>query len=158
VCVIKLKSYYTYLDYIRLLKNFKEVEFKTSYTINVNYTKGNSIIYTNKRECFNCFYYLDKSHLLQIKYTDVLYDSLYLNILEHEYKDTFNDGDFKWHRSDYKFEMLPDFIYFYYYRKLVRKIKTANTIKVKDVREYNERVNQFIQIKSREDNLELLLN
>lgn len=156
--VVKVKGYGTYLNYLRLLRNFKNVDCKIGYITNVNYTHGGKVVSRDKRKYVGSFYYTNSSHFLQCHYVDELYDGISITICEHKYKDTFSDGDFKWYRSDYRCDMLPDFIYWYYYAKLVRKIKKMKMIEAKDQEDYSNRINSFIQRESREDNLELLLD
>ena len=156
--VVMVRGYGTYLNALRLLRNFKSVDFKIGYIGNVIYTHGGQVVRTDKRNYVGCFYYKDNVNFLQCSYVDELYDGIYINISEHKYKDTFNDGDFKWYSSDYRCDMLPDVIYWYYYSKAVSKIKKANMIEANDQEDYSDRVNKFIQRESREDNLELLLD
>jgi len=109
VSIIKVKGYGTYLNSLKILRKFKNVNYKIGYSTNVNYTRGNNVLYTFKRDYVSCFHYIDSKNFLQCYYIDELYEGLYLNLSEH----TFKYSDFKWYRKDYKCKILPDFIYIY---------------------------------------------
>lgn len=157
ISVIKIGGYKIYIENIRVLKNFKSVDYKAKHDMivyyNINGFAGTSTHNFQKKETYiSAFYFINSKHFLQIYYENEF--KLLIKIIEQK----FNNVKGGWCEMDYKIYPIPDLIYILYYTKVTKLVKKSKCMEVKDSNELWHSANSAKRKKYRSSVIDELLD